>query len=214
MDRSQVAIVIPAHNEASTIARMVEGVSAFGIPIVVDDASQDGTGSLAASAGAFVIRLELNSGYDRALDMGFQEAGRLGTDFVITIDGDGQHDPASIGCFLDELSQGADLVIGFRPRKARLAEGLFGAFSRIRCGIKDPLCGLKAYRMELYRSLGHFDRRSSVGTELMFHGVRRGYKYVQIPITLDKRRGNASRFGQSISGNLKILRAILTMVWW
>jgi glycosyltransferase involved in cell wall biosynthesis len=192
---------------------MVEEGSAFGVPIVVDDASDDETGSAARSAGAIIIRLGLNGGYDKALDRGFQEAERMGMDFVITIDGDGQHDPLSIGAFLEGLSRGADMVIGFRPKKARWAERIFGILAKMRYGVRDPLCGLKAYKMELYRSLGHFDRSSSVGTELMFHGLRIGCNWEQVPITLRQRKG-ASRFGESLRGNLKIMRAVLRMVWW
>ena len=210
MDRSQVAVVIPAFNERETIRAVVRSVEQYGTPIVVDDASSDGTGAEAAAAGATVVRLASNGGYDKALDAGFAEANRLGMSAVVTIDGDGQHDPDSIGSFLSELAGGADLVVGIRPHKARIAEGLFALMTRARYGLSDPLCGLKAYRIELYQSLGHFDRRDSVGTELMFHGLRNGFRLRQIRIPLRPRDGE-SRFGQSFQANLKILRAILNM---
>ncbi len=209
MDRSQVAVVIPAFNERETISAVVRSVEKWGMPVVVDDASSDGTGDEAAAAGATVVRLQMNGGYDRALDAGFAEANRLGMSVIVTIDGDGQHDPESIGSFLKELADGADLVVGIRPYRARLAEGLFGLTTRVRYGLSDPLCGLKAYRIELYQSLGHFDRCDSVGTELMFYGIRNGFTFRELPIPLSARKGE-SRFGQSFRGNLKIFRAILS----
>ena len=210
MDRSRIAIVIPAHNESATIARVVTEAKAYGIAIVVDDASDDGTAAAAGAAGAAVVRNETKSGYDGAINTGFRHADELGMDFVVTLDGDGQHETASIRDVLTELDNGADLVVGYRPRTARLMEYLFAVITRYRYGIFDPLCGLKGYRMELYRQRGHFDRRSSIGTELMLYAVRRGFRFAQVRIDVRERDGH-SRFGHTLKGNLKIVRAMLAM---
>jgi glycosyltransferase involved in cell wall biosynthesis len=210
MDRSRVAIVIPAYDESDTIARVVVDVSPHGIPIVVDDASRDDTGEVAMRAGATVVRNPVNLGYDGALNAGFTRAVQLGVDFLVTFDGDGQHDPSGIADVLELLEGGADMVVGIRPRKARVTEWAFAGLTRLRYGIRDPLCGLKGYRVELYNRLGHFDSRGSIGTELMLYGLRAGCRVRQIPIELRERHG-ASRFGDSVRGNLKILRA---MVGW
>jgi glycosyltransferase involved in cell wall biosynthesis len=211
VDRSRIAIVIPAYNETATIGAVVRGVSRYGIPIVVDDASRDGTGQAAAAAGAVLVRHESNGGYDAALNAGFRRADEMNVDYVVTIDADGQHDSASIELLLRELRGGADVVTGIRPKKARLAERLFGALMRARYGIRDPLCGLKGYRLSVYREQGHFDSRGSIGTELLLFALRRGRQVAQVNIPVRERR-DAPRFGSALRGNLKILRAIFNAI--
>jgi glycosyltransferase involved in cell wall biosynthesis len=212
MDRSRVAIVIPARNESATIAHVVRDVIRYGRAIVSDDASSDGTGEVARGAGAFVVRSDQHRGYDAALDAGFRAASDMDVRCVITFDADGQHDPESLAAVLRELERGNDLVVGIRPRKARVSEWIFSAFTRTRYGIRDPLCGLKGYNIDLYRELGHFDSRGSIGTELMLYALRRRRKVVQVAIDIREREG-APRFGRSLRGNIKILRAMVQMMW-
>ena len=95
--------MIPAFNEAATIARIVESVAIHGQPIVVDDCSEDETASLARSAGAVVVCHETNRGYDGALNSGFAEADRRGCSYVVTFDGDGQHPATLVGEFVAHL---------------------------------------------------------------------------------------------------------------
>jgi glycosyltransferase involved in cell wall biosynthesis len=208
MDRSRIGIVIPALNEAATIADIVRAASNFGVPIVVDDGSTDDTAALAMGSGAVVVSHEKNCGYDSALNTGFKKAAELGSEVIITVDADGQHDPSLIQQFIDAINAGADIVIGVRSRKQRLAEHLFALYSGLRFGIKDPLCGMKAYRTVVYSKLGHFDSCGSVGTELMIFAAKHRYKIGQISFQLRERQGQ-SRFSQVLSGNYKIFRAML-----
>ncbi len=207
MDRSRLAIIIPAYNESATIARVVREVITYGVPIVVDDGSTDQTSFLARDAGAEVVSHEDNLGYDAALDSGFLHANKIGYDFVLTMDADGQHNPKLLPIFIKALGEGADVVIGVRDRRQRIAEYVFALVSRLLWGIHDPLCGMKAYRIELYRALGHFDGYGSIGTELAIYAARQHKNIVQIPVlTLD--RDDAPRFGRKLSANLQIFKAL------
>lgn len=208
MDRSRVAIVIPALNESATIVVVVETAVKYGVPIVVDDGSTDNTAALARQAGAVVVTHKNNQGYDAALNSGFKKAAQLGSDVIITVDADGQHDPSLIQKFVDAIDAGADAVAGIRNRRQRFAEHLFAWYARFRFGINDPLCGIKAYRTVVYETLGHFDSYGSVGTELMIFAAKRGYRLVQIEFEVQERKGQ-SRFGQILGGNYKIIRAML-----
>ena len=125
MVRSRVAIVIPAWNEAATISGVVKTALAHGIPIVVDDDSTDDTARLAKQAGAVVVSHERNRGYDEALNSGFKQAAASDHEIVITLDADGQHDPDLVAEFIDKIEAGADMVIGIRDHRQRLAEHLF-----------------------------------------------------------------------------------------
>lgn len=207
MDRSRIGIVIPALNESASIAEVVTAASRFGVPIVVNDASTDSTAELAARHGATVVSHESTRGYDGALNSGFRKAADIGCEAIVTVDADGQHDPSLIQRFLDAL-EGADIVIGVRSRRQRLAEHLFAWYTSRRYGITDPLCGMKAYRTALFTALGHFDSYQSIGTELALFAARRGYRVTQVPFEVRERKGSP-RFGRALSGNLKILRAMI-----
>jgi glycosyltransferase involved in cell wall biosynthesis len=88
--------VIPVHNEALTIASVVLTARVYLPVIVVDDASEDDSGQYAATAGAIVLTLPRHCGKGAALQCGFAEALRRGAIAVVTLDGDGQHDPRDI----------------------------------------------------------------------------------------------------------------------
>lgn len=208
MERHQVAIVIPALNEASTIRAVVAGVSPHGIVVVVDDGSSDETGAHAREAGAIVVRMHNNSGYDQALNAGFNCAAGLKCEYIITMDADGQHDPTILATFLTRLEAGADVVLGVRDRRQRFAEQLFALITFVRWRIRDPLCGMKGYRASVYRELGHFDSYGSVGTELTLFAARRGKRLAQVPFMTRDRLGTP-RFGRLLSANARILRAML-----
>lgn len=207
MERHRIAIVIPAFNETRTIVSIVSGAVQYGFPIVVDDGSTDETGALATAAGAAVIRNAINLGYDQALNRGFIHAEELGCEYVITIDADGQHDPAILKSFIQALDDGADVAVGNRDRRQRLAEHIFAWVAFRKWGIRDPLCGIKGYRIEAYRELGCFDSYGSVGTQLAIHAARNGKKIAQI-LVVTRDRADASRFGWRFSANKKILRAL------
>lgn len=107
--------LIPAHNEEARIGAVVEGATRHLAALVVDDGSGDGTAQAAEAAGARVIRHEVNHGKGAALRSGFRCAIEQGYDFVITLDADGQHDPAEIPAFLEAYAASkADLIIGQR----------------------------------------------------------------------------------------------------
>ncbi len=207
MAGSDIAIVIPALNEAGTIADVVRRVAPHGAVFVVDDGSSDGTRERAAEAGATVVRHEHNQGYDGALNSGFAAAAAAGARHIITFDADGQHDAGLLPVVAARLHGGDDLVIGVRSSPARAAEWLFGFYTRLRFGLSDPLCGLKGYSAQLYRELGHFDSYHSIGTELMLHGMRSGKRFTTLAVPIAPRHG-APRFAQRWRANAKIARAL------
>ena len=207
MDRSKVAIVIPAFNEEKTISKIVKAANKFGQSIVVDDGSKDKTSYEAEKSGAIVERHETNLGYDNALNTGFKSAEKIKCQFIITLDADGQHEPKLLQKFIEALDSGNSIVLGVRNKKARLAEYLFGFYTKYRYEIIDPLCGFKAYKTKNYRAIGYFDSFKSIGTELMIRNIASGVKFKQIFFNI-KKRNDKTRFGNSIMSNLKIIRSL------
>ncbi len=207
MDRLRIALVIPALNEAATIVAVVKGAMHYGTCVVVNDGSTDTTAEAARNAGAMVVSHVSNQGYDAALDSGCKAAAAIPCDAIITLDADGQHNPALLGLFVEALSNGADMVLGVRNQRPRLAEHVFAWYTSWRFGIADPLCGMKAYRLGVYQALGHFDRQGSIGTELMIFAARKGFKIASVPFIVGE-RSDKPRFGRKLSANLKIFRAL------
>jgi glycosyltransferase involved in cell wall biosynthesis len=212
MERHRIGIVIPALNESGTIAAVVTNASRYGVPIVVDDGSHDRTSELATAAGATVVRHSVNRGYDQALNSGFARATELGCEYVVTMDADGQHDPTVLKTFIQALDDGAELVVGMRDRHQRVSETLFAWVGALKWGIRDPLCGMKAYRIGLYVNLGHFDSYDSIGTELAIYAARNRSRIAQVPVKT-RDRGDSPRFGRRFSSNKRILRALRYALW-
>ena len=98
--RGALLAVIPAHDEAPRVGRVVEAALRHLPVLVVDDGSMDETAAVAGRAGARVIRQTPNQGKGAALRAGFSVALAEGAEAVITLDADGQHDPAEIPAFL------------------------------------------------------------------------------------------------------------------
>jgi glycosyltransferase involved in cell wall biosynthesis len=114
----QLLILIPAFNEVAAIAGVIQEVRGVmhEVPIlVVDDASTDGTDRQARSAGADVLRLPYHLGLGGGVQAGYKLAYELGYDYVIRVDGDGQHDPGYIPALFEKLREsGCHMVIGSR----------------------------------------------------------------------------------------------------
>ncbi|MBI3008442.1 MAG: glycosyltransferase family 2 protein [Candidatus Omnitrophica bacterium] len=117
-DGSKFLIIIPAYNEAENIPSLIEEIRGY-FPteniLIVDDGSSDRTRDAARVSNVKVITLPFNLGYGDALQTGYKYALRNGYDFVVQMDGDGQHDPAYISSLLDTVRKGdADIVLGSR----------------------------------------------------------------------------------------------------
>ena len=129
-----IVALIPAHDEAPRISAVVKAAREHVPVIVVDDGSTDSSADRARDAGAEVVQQRPNQGKGMALRTGFRRALADSADAIVTLDGDGQHDPAEIPAFLaawgsDERSTRPDLVIGRRsfhsmPAARRLSNEL------------------------------------------------------------------------------------------
>lgn len=208
MGGPRLAIVIPAHREGASIRRIVEGAARHGDVIVIDDCSPDDTAAKAEAAGATVIRSSSLLGYEGALRRAFREADSRGFSHVITMDADGEHDPACLQTFRQLLlEERIPLVLGVRPRKQRLSESILALYVRARFGARDILCGMKGYDLALYRANGDFSHSDSIGTELAINALRRGAAFREVDVA-GTRRADAPRFDRVFRANLRILSAL------
>ena len=115
MPEEKIIALIPAYNERAHITAVVTAARQHLPVVVVDDGSKDETASLAEAAGAQVLRQIPNQGKGAALIAGFKHCLSQGVGAVITLDGDGQHDPAEIPAFLAAYArQPVGMIIGQR----------------------------------------------------------------------------------------------------
>jgi glycosyltransferase involved in cell wall biosynthesis len=152
-----VAVVIPVYNEAGAIGGVIEEVRAHGyeIIIVVDDGSDDETFYIAAAYDVLVIRHKINRGKGAAVKTGIMAANFLDVDAVVTMDGDGQHDPADIQFLVRPILENkSDAVLGSRllnrgnmPFVKVIANGVGNFFTWLFYGIlvSDSQSGFRAY---------------------------------------------------------------------
>ncbi|MEM6300134.1 MAG: glycosyltransferase family 2 protein [Pseudomonadota bacterium] len=197
-------VVIPAFNEEGAVGRVIEKVQEqcpYPI-IVVDDASSDRTRNEAECAGATVLPLVANLGAWGATQTGIRYALRHGHDLAITLDADGQHDPADIQTVVAPVLNGsAHVSIGAYPQRGSRSRQVAWVLLRSVSGIRleDLTSGFRAYSAEALRELASWRATylefQDVGVLALLTG--RGLQVMDVPVTMDIRRNGHSRVFQT-----------------
>ena len=190
----RVVVGIPALDEERTIAKVVVRSKKHADKVlVVDDGSRDDTALIAENIGAVVLRHEKNLGKGAAIRDCFEWAKRDGADILVTLDGDGQHDPSRIPELVEALqSTGADVVIGGRvtrpldmPRYRWLGERALDLGTQVKVGqrIVDAQSGFRAYSRKAIENLVAAEYGMGVDSELIIRAHHSGMRIVEVPIT-------------------------------
>lgn len=203
-----VAFIIPCFNEANAIKSVIDKIIDKGDIYIIDNGSTDNTLDIITNYKVFLIRNNHNLGYDSAIEQGMRLASKNNAKFLITLDGDGQHNLADFEKIISNLNSGFDLVVSNRNIKARFMEKVFSFIMKNRYNISDPLSGLKGYKMELFEKYGFKKNFNSIGTYLMMKILKNQHRYIEINYNILFRNGS-SRFGSSLIVNLKILIIII-----
>jgi glycosyltransferase involved in cell wall biosynthesis len=187
------AVIIPCLNEAANVAEVVRAAQRR-LPhvIVVDDGSTDATARVASDAGAEVLRHATQRGKGAALETGFRHALKRGFAWVLTLDGDGQHDATDIGSFLRAAEMtGAPLIVGNRmPGAAAMPwvrrhvnRAMSWCLSR-RAGaaLPDTQCGFRLMRLAEWSALALDARHFVYESELLLAWCRAGHHVGFVPI--------------------------------
>ena len=223
IEAPKVSVVVPALNEREALPSLLEEIRAscegLGDPfevVVVDDGSTDGSFELIEQLTQERpwlrgVKLRRNFGKSVALDVGIDACRG---DTIVTIDGDGQDDPADIPALVAAIEDGADLVSGWKqdrqdPLSRRLASRWFNGTVSMVSGVSlhDMNCGLKAYRGECARSLeiyGELHRFLPVLAD------QQGWRVTEIPVNHRERAHGSSRFGfeRYLRGALDLLTVV------
>jgi len=211
--KNKTIAIVPAFNEEKTIKKVIIKLRKFvKNVIVIDDASKDHTYKISKKLKAIVIKNKKNLGPDKSLEKGIKKAGALNFNFIITFDADDQHPYNQIPKFLKLIKEKkADIVVGERKKLPRISEYFFSLYSSAKINVPDPINGFKAFKYEIIKKIGYFDKYNSLTSEILFNSYKKKYKIKSVPIRV-KKRFDAPRIGGLISANLKIMRSLIITI--
>ena len=160
----KICVIIPAYNVADTIGDVVKGAyQSVTTVFVADDGSSDATAENASKAGAVVIRVKRNKGKGNALKLLFEMALQKGFEAVISMDGDGQHDPEAIPRFIIAHQKNPDkIIVGSRMHaKGHIPRARYNSMHVARFYIslaanqfiEDTQCGFRVYPLKLIQRM-------------------------------------------------------------
>jgi glycosyltransferase involved in cell wall biosynthesis len=221
---SGLVAVVPVFNEEGTVGTLVRRLRRRCPVIVVDDGSTDDGGARALAAGAArVIRLGRRAGKGAALQRGFQEALRMGATAVVTLDGDGQHDPADLPRLVavarrrplalvlgDRLgTRRGDRMPWTRLTAVRLADRALGWLTG--APVRDSQCGFRLYPATLLRSVALSEPGFVLETEVLVKALRAGHPVVGAPVRRIYPPDRRSRF-RAVGDGARIVGYLLREV--
>jgi glycosyltransferase involved in cell wall biosynthesis len=218
----QISVIIPALNEAESIAEVLAGIpSGSDIEVlVVDGGSRDGTPAIAKAAGARVLH-EPRRGYGQACASGLAAAQG---EIVVFMDGDGADDPAEIGkLVIPIVDHNMELVLGSRlrgkiipgamPWHQRTGNWLSARLIRLLYGL--PLTDLSPFRAVLRKKLLKLDMREMTygwPTEMIAKAARGGWRVQEIPVSYYPRLGGKSKISGTWKGSFLATYYILRTI--
>jgi glycosyltransferase involved in cell wall biosynthesis len=190
----KIFIVIPAYNEEKVIGKVITDIKKEGYHniVVVDDGSVDKTKEVAKKKGAIVLRHILNRGKGAAAKTGLEYAKFQKADIVVTVDGDGQHNPKDIEKMIEKINDGYKVVLGSRFLNKKNKMPLFNRLANFFANVliflvyefwtTDSQSGFRAYSKKaldlIDTSSDRYEFDSEVIREIAWHKL----KVTEIPI--------------------------------
>jgi len=222
--RSQtVSIIIPAYNEEQNVANVISGtitvMEQLNLPyeiIFVDDGSTDKTGLIASFFKVRIITNKKNRGKGYSLKKALHHANG---DIIVTIDSDGEHKPREIAPLLDAVVNGMDIAAGSRflnkqstvtTKLNQIGNRLFNLVIMSLTGklVTDSQTGFRVIKREVFEKLNLQSDGYEIETEITVKGLRGGFAFKELPITVERRRFGASKL-KLISDSKRIFGTIL-----
>jgi len=208
-----VWLIIPAYNVEKYLGTLLGQVKDIIPPrrtIIVDDGSSDETASIGELAGAAIIRHKTNQGKGAALQTGIRNAAEVGASWVVTMDGDLQHDPSCLSDFIKTAKRGeADVIIGRRkisgskmPLDRRFSNWASTILLQTLTGVRlyDVQCGYRMLRVKLLRSISCLAKKYDYETEVLLHLIQHKARidWVDIPTYYGDQSSSIRRWSDSI----------------
>ncbi len=223
----KILIVIPAYNEADSIEKVVDNIIG-NYPeydyVVVNDGSTDATRKVCAGRGYNLLDLPVNVGLSGAIRSGMRYANYYGYDYVVQLDGDGQHDPKFIADMKAKMDEtGCDIVIGSRfvsekkPHSFRmLGSNIIGSLIRLTTGrkINDVTSGMRLFNKKMIKQFG-YDMNYSPEPDTLAYLLNCGVKIEEVQVKMYERIAGKSYLNvwNSIWYMTKMIFSILLFQW-
>lgn len=223
-DGPRLVTVSPAYNEAENVAAVIRKIPSVCegyqvVPLVVSDASDDTTATVAREAGALVAELPIRRGGGMALRVGYDIALKLGADIVVTLDADGQHLPEELPVVIGPIVRGeADYVngsrlLGYFEKGSAIRHAGVHFFSRIvtmltGTRITDISSGFRAARADLLRDLV-LEQDQFWTSEILIEALRHRARITEVPITILARKGGKSKKPRSLKYGWNFSKVII-----
>ncbi|MGC2278564.1 MAG: glycosyltransferase family 2 protein [Candidatus Acidiferrales bacterium] len=218
----RVSVIIPTHNEAESIGRVLADLPAALVTevLVVDSNSSDGTPEIATKMGARILH-EPRRGYGRACLTGLANA--ISPDVVVFLDGDYSDRPTELPLLLNPIIDGhADITLGSRLGKhsthdamawhAAFGNRLAAALIRFLYGINiSDLGPFRAARADVLRRLELQENTYGWAVEMILKGALRGFRIVEVPVSYHPRIGK-SKISGTVNGTLGAAWFIFSLI--
>lgn len=194
IDYQKIYVVVPAFNEEGIIQDVIREIrdAKYANIIVIDDGSDDNTQKRAQSEGVIVLRHKINRGYGAAVKTGIEAAKSLGADIVVTVDGDGQHDPKNIENLVNPiLKESFDVVLGTRlknpegmPLYKKVQNWIANIITWYLFGlwVTDSQSGFRAYSKNAMEKINTRYDRYEYASEVIREIYIYKLKFAEIPI--------------------------------
>ena len=189
-----VAVAVPVFNNERTVANVVRGAMATGLPVlVIDDGSTDGSSKALAGLPVSRIDFPVNRGKGMAIRAALQWAKENQFSHLITIDADGQHDPQDIPRFIERIRESPSrVIIGKRhfdtdvPGKSRFGRAWSNLWTRIVSGktTPDSQSGFRAYPAGLLAGMNFLDRRYEFEVEVLARAAWAGLEFDWVDVSV------------------------------
>ena len=216
-------VIIPAFNEEVAISSIVKrSMKYVNEVLVVDDGSTDRTSQIAKDAGARVIKHYNNLGKGVSLKDAFAEV--KGYDIVVTIDGDGQHNPDEIPNLVRPIMEGrADLVNGSRyldgfddetPAYRRVGQRVLDIATNVTSGthVTDSQSGFRAFSGKTIPYFRFRDTGFGIESEMLADAAENNFRIVEVPITVRYDVENSSTKGPVTHGVGVLIKIIIDKI--
>ncbi len=192
----KVIAILPCYNEAQNISDLVLRLNELvGMSIVADDNSSDDTVAKAEEAGAYIVRKFGKRGFGSNTKSGIDEALVRECDIIVTLDGDGQHNPSEIYQVINPIEDGdADVVIGsrfllntsnvpkYREFGIKVITWLYNVGNK-HC-ITDAQCCFRAYKKEVLMAMSTDEVGFTFSVETLIKARHMGFRIREVPVSV------------------------------